>query len=134
MIYSVGIDIVRIERIEKAISKWGDRFLSRVFGQDELLYAGMKKNPALHLAARFAAKEAFFKALGCGWSGGLRWADVEVTRNSAGKPELTLRGAAEGMVREKGVQSVLLSLSHDSDYAIAQVLLIAHDPGERQPA
>lgn len=123
MICGIGVDLVRIERIEKSIIKWGDRFLLKVFVPTELVYAQGKRHPSTHLSARFAAKEAFFKALGCGWTGGVRWLDVEVERNNLGKPDLILHGKAKEIADNRGVNSIFLSLSHDSEYAIAQVLL-----------
>lgn len=132
MICGTGIDIIRVQRIEKAMTKWGERFLAKIFSPQELTYARQKKNPAIHLAARFAAKEAFFKALGFGWAGGLRWVDVEVERSSTGQPELTLKGTARTMASARGVQSILLSLSHESEYAVAHVLLISNSKQEQK--
>ncbi|MBP2645956.1 MAG: Holo-(acyl-carrier-protein) synthase [Firmicutes bacterium] len=121
MILGVGIDIVEIDRIEKAVRQ--PRFMSRVFTQKERTYCDSRKSQsAASYAARFAAKEAVFKALGTGMIKG-SWLDVEVLPNSSGQPEVTLSGYYRELAREKGVGQIHISLTHARSYAAAQVVL-----------
>jgi holo-[acyl-carrier protein] synthase len=121
-VIGIGIDLEEIERVEKVFST--PRALSRVFTPFEIAYCRPKRNCFQHLAVRFAAKEAVFKALGTGLSGGLRWVDAEVRNEPSGKPSLTLSGAAKELADQLGVQAILISLSHSRQYAIAQVMLL----------
>jgi holo-[acyl-carrier protein] synthase len=123
MIYGIGTDIVQISRIEKALKKWEDRFLRRVFTDGEIEYCRDKMTPAARFALRFAAKEAFLKALGLGVSYGLSLNHVEVVRTSAGRPKLRLHGRAKELCDGKGIKRSLVSLSDDGLYAIAMVVL-----------
>lgn len=125
MIVGVGVDLVKISRIRAAAERWGDRFLTRVFTEREQTYARRRREPAPHLAGRFAVKEAVFKALGVGWRLGVRWREVEVVNNAQGKPELVLTGQTKGLSETLGVTVMHVSLSHDSDYAIAEVIFSA---------
>ncbi|MFH1387266.1 MAG: holo-ACP synthase [bacterium] len=109
MIVGVGIDIVETERIKDSIKKYGDKFLKRIFTNKELKYCGRRSH---QLAARFAAKEAYSKAIGTGISG-IDWKEIEVFNNKAGKPFLSIRGKAS--------KKVHLSLSHSLQYAVASV-------------
>jgi holo-[acyl-carrier protein] synthase len=109
-------------RFEAGLRKHGERFAKRVFTPAEIAYCEKFKNPAERLAARFAAKEAAFKALGTGWSEGVRWVDVEITHSPRGKPELILRGRAEEIARRLGVTRVAVSISHSDRYVGAQVI------------
>jgi holo-[acyl-carrier protein] synthase len=109
----VGIDLVRVSRVEESIDAFGERFLARVFTAGELAYA--RAHPE-RLAARFAAKEAARKALGLD---GVAWRDVEVTRRPNGACELVLHGAARA---QAGAAELALSLSHEGDYATAVVI------------
>ena len=88
MIVGTGVDIMETSRVEEALQKHGERFAKRVCTPAEIAYCGKFKNQAERLAARFAAKEAAFKALGTGWREGVRWVDVEITHSPSGKPEL----------------------------------------------
>ncbi|MDY6954708.1 MAG: holo-ACP synthase [Thermodesulfobacteriota bacterium] len=123
MIYGIGTDIVQISRIEKAMQRWGDRFLQRVFTDAEIAYCRQKVTPAARFALRFAAKEAFVKALGLGVSQGLSLNHVEVVKTSRGAPELDLHGRAKELSEGKGIRRSFLSLSDDGLYAIAMVIL-----------
>ncbi len=125
MIAGIGIDLVRIERIKKTIEKWGDSFLNRVFTKNEQDYSYSHILPYQHLAGRFGVKEAFLKAIGTGWGGGIRWTDIEVTRNKNGSPEIKVYGVLEKILSKKQVKDVLVSISHERDYAIAQVILVS---------
>src|SRR5512147_293109 len=100
MILGVGIDLIAVERIEKAVNRWSDGFTRRVFTERELDYCLRQKRPAVHLAARFGVKEAVMKAFGTGWSGGVRWKDVEVVRDTSGKPAVVLDGRLKEMAGE----------------------------------
>ncbi|MFQ5560612.1 MAG: holo-ACP synthase [Nitrospinota bacterium] len=133
MIVGTGIDIVKNNRFEVATKKWGKRFLSRIFSKQEIEYAFKKKNPFPSLSARFAGKEAFSKALGTGFSSGIRMKDIEVIKNPGKPPALELHGRALSVLHEKGVLSVHLSLSHESEYSVASVILTGMTPGSSEP-
>jgi holo-[acyl-carrier protein] synthase len=113
MIVGIGVDIIEVERIQK-LSEKSPRFLKRVFTQEEIKYSKEKKNKFQHLAARFAAKEAFFKALGKK----INWTDVGIVNHPSGKPELVLKGEGSFLF-----DRTYVSLSHLKDYAIAYVVL-----------
>jgi holo-[acyl-carrier protein] synthase len=123
MIVGTGIDIAEVPRIRKAIERFGDRFLQRVYTPAEILYCDSKANRAERYAARFAAKEAAMKAIGTGWNHGVRWLDCEVTRLPGGRPTLTFHGKAAEFSARLGVKYAALSLSHTAEQAIAQVIL-----------
>jgi holo-[acyl-carrier protein] synthase len=123
MIYGTGIDLVRISRMEEVITRWGDRFLERTFTRQEIDYCTNKALKAQHYAARFAVKEAVFKALGTGWSKGVTWHDVEVVNDISGRPQVKLSGKCQELAEELKVKQVLVSLSHDGGYAIAQAVV-----------
>jgi holo-[acyl-carrier protein] synthase len=123
MTVGTGIDIAETERIEQALERHGERFARRVFTVDEIAYCDRFKNKAERYAARFAAKEAAFKALGTGWAKGVHWLDVEVIHQPTGKPDLVLRGRAQEVANQLGVTRALVSISHANRYVIAQVIL-----------
>ena len=123
MIIGTGIDIVAIKRIREAETNWGRRFLDRVFTEGEIRYSLNHKSPHIHLAARFAAKEAMMKAVGIGLSDGIRWKDIEVINKESGRPEVVLHGKVKDIATHTRVTNIHLSISHDGEYAIAQVLL-----------
>ncbi len=123
LILGIGIDIVDIGRIRKAEKRWGQRFLSRVFTEGEVNYSVLQVSPHPRLAARFAAKEAASKALGTGLTLGVTWKDIEVLNNANGRPEIILHGKAREMASAKGIRNIHLSISHDGNYAAAQVIL-----------
>jgi holo-[acyl-carrier protein] synthase len=122
-ILGLGFDATDIPRIKAALERYGDRFLRRVFTDGEIAYCTRRKDPAPHLAARFAAKEAGMKALGTGHSRGVLWKDLEVVR-VGGPPQLRLHGGAAARADRMGVQSSLLTLTHSESLAMAQVLLL----------
>lgn len=124
MILEIGVDIVEVERIKEVCSKWDKRFEERVFTQGELAYCKRKKQPYQSLAARFAAKEALFKALGTGWSLSMCWKDVEITNDSLGKPNIILSGTTQQIAEKMGVEKAIVSLSHTKHYAVANVILV----------
>jgi holo-[acyl-carrier protein] synthase len=123
MIYGIGIDLVKVSRMEAALHRWGERFQSKVFTPGEVAYCVRKKNPSPSFAARFAAKEAFVKALGIGIRRGVHWKNVEVKRGPLGRPVLNLNGRALEICRKEGIEGLFLSLTHDGDYAEAAVVL-----------
>ncbi|UFS70891.1 holo-[acyl-carrier-protein] synthase [Geomonas sp. RF6] len=123
MIFGTGVDIVEIARFERFVKEGNDPLFQRLFTAGELAYCSGKKHSAQHYALRFAAKEAFLKALGTGLRAGLSWQDMEVVHDSMGKPSLSLRGRALELFREAGGVSCFLSLSHDAGCAVAMVIL-----------
>jgi holo-[acyl-carrier protein] synthase len=123
MVIGTGIDIVNIERIEHLMTRWGDLFLSRVFTEREIVRCQQQARPPECFAIRFAAKEAFLKALGLGLRQGVRWTDIEVVNDSLGKPSLFLQHKARELFQILRIQQALVTLSHDRPYAVAHVLL-----------
>jgi holo-[acyl-carrier protein] synthase len=126
MILGTGVDIIEIQRIEKEIRRYGDKFCQRIFTAGEREYCssrGSARSRAQCYAARFAAKESFFKALGTGLRGGLQWTDVEVTQDEMGKPVLSVKKKAEQRILEARVSVIHVSLSHERTHAIAVVIL-----------
>jgi holo-[acyl-carrier protein] synthase len=123
MLVGTGIDIAEVERIAKAIEHYGDRFLQRIFTERERQYCESKANRVERYAARFAAKEAAMKALGTGWSGGIRWQDIEICREPGGRPTIKFHGKAAEIAANLGAKRVALSISHTLAQAIAQVIL-----------
>ncbi|GAC1435537.1 MAG: holo-[acyl-carrier-protein] synthase [Terriglobales bacterium] len=123
MIVGTGIDLAEVPRIAAAISRFGDRFLHRIFTEGEIRYCESKANRMERYAARFAAKEAAMKALGTGWNQGVRWRDIEVKRQPGGRPTIAFYGKAAEISATLGAVNVALSLSHTGDEAIAHVIL-----------
>jgi len=123
MIVGTGIDIAEVPRIQQSIARFGDRFLRRIYTEGEIRYCDSKANRAERYAARFAAKEAAMKALGTGWSHGVRWRDCEVVRLPGGRPSIAFHGEAGKVAARLGVKNAALSLSHTAEQAIAQVIL-----------
>jgi holo-[acyl-carrier protein] synthase len=123
MIVGTGIDIAEVARIRKSIDRFGERFLQRIYTPGEMRYCDSKANRVERYAARFAAKEAAMKALGTGWSRGVRWRDCEVVRLPGGRPTLLFHGKAGEVAAKLGVKNVALSISHTVEQAFAQVIL-----------
>jgi len=122
-IIGLGVDLVRISRFGALLQKRKQAVLERLFTPGELAYSFAKRDPSPHLAARFAAKEAFLKALGLGLRQGLSWQQVEIVTDSLGKPSLVLSGNAAEIMQQRGARTCHLSYSHDGDYAMATVIL-----------
>lgn len=122
-IAGLGTDLVRISRFQAFVDAGNMALLERLFTAGERDYALAKKSAAAHLAARFAAKEAFLKALGLGLRDGLAWQDMEVVRDALGKPSLRLLGRAAEIYSERRLTALHLSYSHEGDYATATVIL-----------
>ncbi len=125
MIYGIGVDLVRVDRIARGIERYGDRFLERVFTPREIAYCKARSRQGVYqFAQRFAAKEAFSKALGVGLrADGIRWREVEVLPNSMGKPEIQVTGRAQEFCQKADIKNMQLSLSDEDNHAIAVVIL-----------
>ena len=117
----VGTDLIEIDRVRQAVDRGGRRFLERVFTEGEIAFCEGRRDRFACFAARFAAKEAVLKALGSGLAG-CRWVDVEIHRAGGERPEVLLHGAAAKLAGENGIISVLVSLSHGREHAIAFAL------------
>jgi holo-[acyl-carrier protein] synthase len=126
-----GVDIVKVSRIEHLFSQ-RENNIRRVFTPAEIKYCQNKRHKFQHLAARFAAKEAMLKAIGTGWADGVRWKDIEVINDESGRPYLNLYGKVRDIVDRMKVENITISLSHCSEYAIAQVILLCRIPDFRQ--
>jgi len=123
VIVGTGVDIIEVERVAAAMERFGERFLKRIFTPAEIRYCDAKKNRGERYAARFAAKEAAFKALGTGWNQGVAWRDVEVRHAPGGRPTLAFTGRAAQHAARLGMKRASLSLSHTKQQAMAQVIL-----------
>jgi holo-[acyl-carrier protein] synthase len=123
MIFGIGVDLVRISRIEAIIKRWQNRFIHRVFTTHEAGTCYQRASSASAFALRFAAKEAFSKALGLGMRKGVKWREIEVFNYEGGKPGIRLFGTCADICREKGISNVHLSLSDEGDYVVAVVVL-----------
>jgi holo-[acyl-carrier protein] synthase len=127
MVIGTGIDIVNIQRIERLMTRWGDLFLGRVFTEREIVWCQQRTRPPECFAIRFAAKEAFLKAIGWGLRNGIQWKDIEVETDPMGKPLLSFHGKAKEVIKTLRIHKSLLTLSHDRPYAVAHVLLEERD-------
>jgi holo-[acyl-carrier protein] synthase len=132
-IRGVGVDLVQIPRMREVIERWRERFLERIFTAEEIAYCQGRRDPVPHFAARFAAKEAGLKALGTGLRFGVRWRELEVRRERGGAPVLILSGRSQEIGLRRGGSRMLLSLTHDGDYAMAQALLVDEDAIDSGP-
>ena len=133
MIIGTGIDIVNIDRIERLIARWGNLFLGRVFTEREIIWCQQRARPPECFATRFAAKEAFLKAIGWGLRNGIQWRDIEVENDPLGKPLLAFHRKAKDVLEERRIKKALITLSHDRPYAVAHVLLEGtHDEGRNR--
>lgn len=123
-ILGIGTDIIEVDRIGQMIDKHDDLFLRRVFTPLEIEYCGGRKSAMQHYAGRWAAKEAALKALGTGWSRGIKWTDMEVANLMGGKPELKIHGVASEIATEMGICEMQISISHCRAFAVAYVIAI----------
>jgi holo-[acyl-carrier protein] synthase len=119
----IGVDIIRVERLVQALERFGERMEKRIFTAGELAYCRSHKDPVPHLAARFAAKEAAFKAIGTGLSGGVGWKHAEVLQPGGQQPRLQFHDAALSRFTALGCTSAHLSLTHDGGFAVACVVI-----------
>ena len=122
MIVGLGIDLEEVERVQGAIERQGERFLKRIYTSKEREYCEQFKDKYERYAGRFAVKEAAMKALGTGWSRGVRWVDIEVVRVRGGRPTLELKGEAGKIADQLGVKNIAISISHTPKQAWAQVI------------
>jgi len=126
MIFGIGTDLVEVERIKNELASHGEKFIEMLFTQSEVIYCTRAENIGIQaqcFAARFAAKEAFLKALGSGLRGGLQWKDVEVVNNELGKPEIRIQKTAKQVCEKAGINKIHVSLSHTKESAIAIIIL-----------
>ncbi len=121
---AIGIDIVEIKRLAKASKKWGNAFLKKVYTSRELAYARSKRFPYQHLAARFAAKEAIFKALGEVEKDFVGWKNIEILNDPHGKPVVVWHGKAKAVLKKRHLRGAVVSLSHTENYAVANAMLL----------
>ena len=129
-IFGIGTDIVNIKRMEKSLKRHGTKFKKRVFSEKEINYCEKKKNSGAFYAKRFAAKEAFVKALGTGFSNGLLHKDVEVINNKKGKPIIKMSFRSKRIINKifkNKKYSTHLSLSDDKPWAVATVIINKND-------
>ena len=129
-VVGIGVDLAAIPRVREIVKRWDERFLRRVFTEGEIAYCRRRRDPVPHLAARFAAKEATLKALGTGLRMGVSWREMEVRRERGQAPTMVLSGRCLDIAVAKGGRRVLLSLTHDGDYALAQAMLVDGPPDE----
>ena len=122
-IRGIGVDVVKVDRLFQSLERFGARMEARLFTAGELEYCRRHKEPIPHLAARFAAKEALFKAIGTGLSGGVGWKQAEVLQPGGQQPRLLLTGAALERFRALGCTASHLTLAHDGGLAIACVVI-----------
>jgi len=121
MIYGIGIDLVKIARMKSVVNKWGPKFLEKVFAGNEIAYCYERKEPYLSLSVRFAAKEAFIKAIGSEIF--LPLTAIEVMNNKNGVPSIRIKGEIKKFFKKKNLKHCHLSLSHEKEFGIACVVL-----------
>ena len=131
-IVSLGLDATDIPRVRQSLERFGERFMKRIFTDQEIAYCVRHRDPAPNFAARFAAKEAAMKALGTGRSQGVLWRDIEVVRRH-GPPQLRFHGDAARRFAALGATRALLSLTHAESLALAQVMFVADEDGVPRP-
>ena len=125
-IFGIGTDIINIKRMESIIKKNGPKFINRIFSKTEILYCEKKKNPFPYYAKRFAAKEAFTKALGTGIRKGFKFNDIEISNDNFGKPNILIKGKINNYLKKKIKNKkyyIYLSLSDDKPWAQATVII-----------
>lgn len=123
MVSGIGIDMVRNSRIENLVERWGEKFLRKVFTDDELAQNGDCRNRNISYAANYAVKEAFVKALGTGFRRGIKFHNIAVMRNELGKPFIDLRGSTKELAEQRGLTRIHTTISHDGEYSVAVVIL-----------
>ena len=122
-IVSIGSDLTRIERIGAVIDRRGSSLLDRLFSQEEQRYCERRQRQRVaHAEGRFAVKEAVMKVLGTGWSGGVRWIDIETLRDRGQAPRVVLHGKAAELARAKGIERLHVTITHDAGIAMAVVV------------
>ena len=121
MVIGLGIDIIEIERIKDSIEKYGDKFLDKIYTTNEIKYCSNKFNKFQHLAARFAAKEAVYKAVASGWEEGISWQDIEVYNDPYGKPEIKPSGKLKAFLSTN--KQLKISMSHSDNYVTCVAII-----------
>ncbi|MEE9448467.1 MAG: holo-ACP synthase [Ignavibacteriaceae bacterium] len=125
MVIGIGIDIIEIERIKDSIEKYGDRFLDKIYTANEIKYSLNKFNKYQHLAARFAAKEAVYKAVASGWKEGISWLDIEVFNDPSGIPEIKPSGKLKTFLSTD--KQLKISMSHSDNYVTCVAIIYKSD-------
>lgn len=123
MIFGIGVDLIDMERVKETMSRWGIQFLKRVFTDREIEWCQKRAFPYECFAVRFAAKEAFLKAVGVGLRKGIQWKDIEIESDPYGKPFFNFYRKARDVVEKAQIHRVFLTISHDKPYAVAQVVI-----------
>lgn len=123
MIIGIGTDIVEVKRLQKAIERFGDRFIRRVFTENEIKYSEGKASRFQHLAVRFGAKEALLKAMGTGLRDGILWHEIEIRNDELGKPKIFCSGKCLQKLNDLDVENIHVSLTHAEKYGVATVIL-----------
>jgi len=121
MVLGLGIDIIEIDRVKKSIEVYGNKFLDKVFTEAEIKYCDKKFNRFQHYAARFAAKEAVYKALASGWQEGLRWKDIEIQNDASGMPSVNTTGKLKSFLADN--TQLRISISHSENYVTAAAII-----------
>ena len=125
-VIGLGTDIIECLRIARMIEKHGELFLNRVYTRAEIAYCSSRKGANQSYAGRWAVKEAVLKAMGTGWSRGIRWKDIEVVTDLTGKPTVAIHGVAKEICEELGITDVLISLSHCRSHATATAIAVGY--------
>jgi len=123
MIFGTGIDLVNVKRMENVIERWGNRFIERVFTPLEIEICSRRAFPPSAFSMRFAAKEAFSKAIGFGMRNGVRWRDIEIFHYPGGRPGLRLHGRSRELCENEDINGFQVTMSDDGDYGVAMVIL-----------
>ena len=126
MIVGLGTDIVEIARIGQMIERHGELFLQRVYTEGEIRYCQQRREAMQHYAGRWAAKEAVMKTLGTGFTKGVGFQDIEVVSRKSGQPLIKLSGGAREYAAQRGVDDVLITISHCRTYATATAIAMQH--------
>ncbi len=132
-IYGIGTDISEISRIEEMLARHGETFKSMTFTPTEIGYCESRKMYSESYTGRWCAKEAILKALGTGWSNGIKWTDMEIRTLVSGQPVVAVGGMVAQMVRELGISDILITLSHCKTYATATAIIITDSEKEFDP-
>ena len=122
MIKGIGIDQIELERVARVLEQYNQRFLGKIYTESEREYFSRWSDPVPRVAGRFAVKEAVMKALGTGWSRGVRWRDIEVARHPSGKPVVKLHGEARRIFSSLGASEIHCTITHSKDHAMAMII------------
>lgn len=122
MVLGLGVDIIQNNRIHSIVEKWGDRFLNKVFTEDELNFVKKHEQKIQRYASNYAAKEAVVKALGTGFRNGIKFRNIELKRDNLGKPFIELAGKTKSFADERGINKIHTTISHEKDYSVAVVI------------